>query len=240
MNFRRLVPHVVKRRYHRFKLDRVLRPALAKFAADPAAAADDVELLQTLVRAWGNTGFSAMPEYLSALVAAATTARGDILECGSGLSTVLLAAAARKAGVRVWSLEHIPKWKSRVERALRQRGDGTAHIVDAPLKQYDGFWWYDISRLPQNLTFDMVVCDGPPADTPGGRYGLLPMIGPRLMEGAAIFMDDAARPDELAIMRRWSEDEGGTFTVKGTEKPFAIFLPNRSVANGTGGRKTLG
>ena len=212
------------------KLDRILRPALARFAADPAAAAHDVELLQTLVRGWGNPGFSAMPEYLSALVTAATNARGDILECGSGLSTVLLGAAAEKAGVRVWSLEHIPKWKRRVERALRHRGDTTAHIVDAPLKQYDGFCWYDVAHLPKDLTFDLVVCDGPPADTPGGRYGLLPLIGPRLMEGAAIFMDDAARPEELAIMRRWSETEGGTFIVEGREKPFAIFRPHhRSV-----------
>ena len=167
-----------------------------------------------------------MPEYLAALVDAATTARGDILECGSGLSTVLLAAAAREAGVRVWSLEHIPKWKRRVERALRMQGYQTARILYAPLKSYAGFSWYDLSRLPRGLTFDMVVCDGPPANTPGGRYGLLPVIGPKLMSGAAIFMDDAARPDELEIMRRWVDDAGGSFTVKGHEKPFAIFLPH--------------
>ena len=231
VSFRSLVPWVLKRRYHRFKLDRVLRPALSEFAADPVVAAGNVELLQTLVRAWGNISYSAMPEYLAALVAAAATARGDILECGSGLSTVLLAIAARKAGVRVWSLEHIPKWKSRVERALRQRGDGTAHVVYAPLKQYDGFWWYDVSRLPQDLTFDMVVCDGPPADTPGGRYGLLPTIGPRLIEGAEIFMDDAGRPDELAIMRRWADERRGSYTSYGVEKPFAIFSPTISKAS---------
>lgn len=211
-------------------LDRILRPALGKFAADPAGAALDAELLQTLVHGWGNTGFSAMPEYLGALLTGTVSARGDILECGSGLSTLLLAAAARKSGVRVWSLEHIPKWKGRVDRALRQFGhQKTATVIHAPLRPYDGFSWYDVSRLPKGLTFDLVVCDGPPANTPGGRYGLLPLMGPQLMDGARIYMDDAARADEMAIMRRWSEKEGGVYSVQGKEKPFAIFTPRHDL-----------
>lgn len=226
VNLRWLIPRIIKRRYNRMRLDRILRPALATFAADPIAGARDAELLRTLHRGWGNTGFSAMPEYLSAIVTAAVSARGDILECGSGLSTVLLAVAARKSGVRIWSLEHQPKWKSRVERALRNLGQGhRVRIVDAPLRQYEGYSWYDTRGLPVGLQFALVVCDGPPADTPGGRHGLLPLMGAHLMEGATIYVDDAARPDEKAIMRRWSEEEGGTFTVEGKTKAFGIFRP---------------
>ena len=167
-----------------------------------------------------------MPEYLSAIVNAAVNARGDILECGSGLSTVLLALAAQNAGVRVWSLEHQPVWKSRVERALRNLGQNHAVcVMNAPLRQFEGFSWYDTRVLPEGLQFDIVVCDGPPASTPGGRHGLLPLMGAHLMEGATVYVDDANRPDEKAILRRWTEEEGGTFTVEGETKSFGIFKP---------------
>ena len=226
MNLRWLIPRIVKRRYNRVKLDRILRPALATFAADPVAGAQNAELLRTLHRGWGNTGFSAMPEYLSAILTAAVQARGDILECGSGLSTVLLAVAAQKSGVRVFSLEHQPVWKARVERALRNLGQRhSVCVLDAPLRQYEGFSWYDTRVLPEGLQFDIVVCDGPPASTSGGRRGLLPLMGAHLMEGATVYVDDAARPDEKAIMRQWSEEEGGTFTVEGETKAFGIFMP---------------
>ncbi len=207
--------------------DRILRRALIQFARDPALGALDMDLLGELVRGWSNEGFSAKPEYLSAISQAALTTSGNILECGSGLSTLLLSAAASQSGARIWALEHTPEWAVRVRKELQQlKSSPNTHVVDAPLRAYAGFSWYDATRLPADATFSVVVCDGPPAETKGGRYGLLPVLSGRFAIGAQIFMDDAARPDEQAIMRRWVSESGGSFTIAGHHKPYAVFTPS--------------
>jgi hypothetical protein len=54
--------------------------------------------------------------------------------------------------------------------------------------------------------FQLVICDGPPGETPGGRYGLWPVLGQRLAPGAVILLDDADRPGEEEVLRRWSTE----------------------------------
>ena len=39
--------------------------------------------------------------------------------------------------------------------------------------------------------FDLVICDGPTEATPGGRYGLLPIMARHLSEDAVVRLDDA-------------------------------------------------
>jgi hypothetical protein len=76
----------------------------------------------------------------------------------------------------------------------------------APLKSYAGYSWYDppLSRWSRN--FSLVVCDGPPADTPGGRYGLAPIMREHLAPGCVILLDDAEREPEREIAQRWSAE----------------------------------
>lgn len=69
--------------------------------------------------------------------------------------------------------------------------------------------------------FSLVLCDGPPGNTPGGRYGLLPVLGHRLSPSVVILLDDAGRPDERAIADRWTAELGGTMTIEGVQKPYA-------------------
>ena len=232
MFLRRIVPGTVRRALRGMQQDRILRRALNQFAGDPARSSRDMDLLGELVRGWSNEGFSAKPEYLSAIAQAALESSGSILECGSGLSTLLLSACARQSGARIWALEHTPNWAARVRRELRRlESSPNTNVVDAPLRAYSGFSWYDVTRLPAAEIFSVVVCDGPPAETKGGRYGLLPVLAHRLAVGAEIFMDDAARPDEQSIMRRWVSESGGSFTIAGNEKPYAVFTPSRKYAS---------
>jgi hypothetical protein len=66
--------------------------------------------------------------------------------------------------------------------------------------------WYDTGALPP-LAFDMLSIDGPPQATGNlARYPAGPLLFPRLRAGAAIFMDDADRPDERAILARWKNE----------------------------------
>ena len=82
--------------------------------------------------------------------------------------------------------------------------------------------------------FAMVVCDGPPGTTPGGRYGLLPVMGSSLAPGCQILLDDAAREDEKIIAARWAAHLGTEFVFHGTVKPYAELIVPPSPASSPG------
>jgi len=163
-----------------------------------------------LLKGWHNEGFSADSAYLSAVMKYAFAARGNILECGSGATTLLLAATAERTGTRVHALEHMPEWRDRVRTAL-QRFSLAAEVHLAPLVQHGPFNWYEIpEQLPKD--FALVICDGPPSTTLGGRYGLLPCLH-RHLRGAVILMDDAERSGEQEILARWQQEFGLEFHI---------------------------
>jgi hypothetical protein len=169
---------------------------------------DRVRGLPLLRNAWGNLGFVADVCYLLAVLDYADARSGAILECGSGLTTVLLALAAPG---RLWSLEHANDWRRHVRMRLRLARTH-ANVMLSPLKPYGEFQWYDIpATLPSE--FGLVVCDGPPGFTPGGRYGLLPLLGNRLPRGTVVLLDDAQRLDEQLVLKRWEEEAGWRYTI---------------------------
>ena len=100
-----------------------------------------------------------------------------------------------------------------VSRFLRNRMSSSlakmlTNLRTAPLssQQFQGeTWpWYATKDLPAELPIDMLVIDGPPQATgPHARYLAGPVLFPRLSPGAVVYLDDAARSDEQAILRRW-------------------------------------
>jgi hypothetical protein len=155
---------------------------------------------------WGNEGFAAQTEYLQEVAQRAATTAGPVLECGSGLTTVLTGLLAGRRGVETWSLEHIPDWRARVMSTLAQFDILHSHVSPVEMRNYNGFAWYDapLGDLPKE--FQLVICDGPPGETLGGRYGLLPVMGPRLPAGSVILFDDANRAGEAEVLRRWTSE----------------------------------
>src|ERR1700741_4417801 len=63
-------------------------------------------VLETFSLGWGNDGYAANIDYLEEVARNAATTDGPILECGSGLTTLLLGMLAGRRGVKVRSLEH--------------------------------------------------------------------------------------------------------------------------------------
>jgi len=156
---------------------------------------------------WNNDSFAADVDFLCAVAETSRRHNGNILECGSGLSTLLLAALTKN---RVWTLEHSEEWLERTRDALRRFGlEDRAMLRHAPLKSYGDFSWYELpADLPAH--FSVVVCDGPPAlTTPGARYGLLPVTHERI-RGSRIFLDDAQRAEERCVIDRWRQSFGVT------------------------------
>lgn len=175
-----------------------LRRSLAVLSRQPRGSP---AVWRSLEYGWGNESFSASPAYLDAVVEAALDADGPILECGSGLTTLVLATIRRRTGASIWALEDDPEWVRKVRAALH-RHRLAANVFLAPLRDYGDFDWYEVapSRLPK---FSLVVCDGPMGSTRGGRLGLLPVLGDRLGSGCVILLDDAGRPDERQVLKEW-------------------------------------
>jgi len=156
-------------------------------------------------------GWAASPDFLIELARHARTAHpATVVECSSGTSTVVLARALQLNGRgKVYSLEHDPHYAQQTRDLLARHGlSDWATVLDAPLEpiafgnaQYQ---WYRASVLPALPAIDMLVIDGPPqAIGRLARYPAGPVLLPRLAPGGALFLDDAARPDEQEIVQRW-------------------------------------
>ncbi len=217
-----LVPRAVKRSVKRALLERKFARAVRAIEALPPGRMPTRETLRELQEGWTNRGFAAKYDYLEEVAKRVAETDGPVLECGSGLTTVLSGLLAGRRGVETWSLEHIPLWRDRVAERLRRYRIRGCSVRLVTLRDYEGFSWYDPpSDLPAQ--FRLVICDGPPDSTPGGRYGLMPVLGERLPPGALILLDDAGRESESEVLRRWeAESKVSTSLVESPTGTFAV------------------
>ncbi|HEY6352854.1 MAG TPA: hypothetical protein VIY30_00055 [Burkholderiaceae bacterium] len=216
----------LRRAYDTLRFDVAMR----RFIANPTAALASTSLLGELIATWGNSGWSAQEGYLRECCACALTSSGPTLECGSGLSTLLLGVIGQQRGHQHWALEHLAEWALKVDRCAVRHRLRAVNVCTAPLRNYAGYVWYDppLRRLPNQ--FALVVCDGPPAETAGGRYGLVPIMRNRLAPGCVILLDDAEREAERTIARRWQLELGATHQLVADDKPFIrLVMPKREL-----------
>jgi predicted O-methyltransferase YrrM len=159
--------------------------------------------------------FAAGPELLRFLYEEVARRGGaQVLECGSGTTTVVLAYVSRSVGAgHVTALEHDPHYAAQTRRELESRGlTAWARVVDAPLTDVDldgEVWrWYEPKAIP-HAEIEVLLVDGPPGATgPQARYPALPILADRLAKQAVVVLDDADRPDERAIASRWAAEFG--------------------------------
>jgi predicted O-methyltransferase YrrM len=157
-------------------------------------------------------GWAASPDLLLYLYRVVRERKPDlILECGSGVSTLIMAYALSENGSgRIVSLEHSEQYFKTTLEWLDTHG--VADLVDlrlaplVPVQVDAGEWiWYNPAQLPDE-TIDLVFVDGPPESTgPQARYPAFPLLHSRLASGALIILDDAARRDEADMVHRWVE-----------------------------------
>src|SRR5205085_2888729 len=83
-------------------------------------------------------------------------------------------------------------------------------LVEAPLGEHrypvsdEVFNWYDLEQAKLPDSIDMLVVDGPPGHiNPDARYPAGPELFHKLSRDAHIFLDDANRPDEVAVIKLW-------------------------------------
>jgi hypothetical protein len=224
---RKFVPPPLKRFMRRQHRRWTLRTAVDRLRSTSTGSAFEPAHVEGLIYGWGNEGFSASVELIQEILDTADSAGGPILECGSGLSTLVLGLAAGRHGRHVLSLENDAKWARRTKDLLARFGVDGVDIVVAPVRSFGDYAWYDVPMDDLPAGIDLAVCDGPCGDTLGGRYGLLPRTRQRLAPGCTILLDDAGRPGEKRVLRRWAAELGCEYEILGTEKPFArLTLPS--------------
>jgi predicted O-methyltransferase YrrM len=128
-----------------------------------------------------------------------------IVECGSGVSTLLFARYAKASGATVVTLEHELRYWDRTRRWLK--ADGLLEYVEmlrAPLVDTAaGPWYAGASKdLPHDIDFALI--DGPP-EAKGGRAATLPNLLPHMRPDSpwAVWVDDADRPGEKKAINTW-------------------------------------
>ena len=132
-----------------------------------------------------------------------------VVECSSGISTLVLAGCLKMNGAgHVYSLEHEEKYVQKTQDMLKKYDlEEWATVLHSPLNrsEHDAMW-YDDSVLPGGLKpIEMLVVDGPPGETaPLARLPALPRLLPRMATDVVVVLDDAARPAESEIVKRWA------------------------------------
>lgn len=139
-----------------------------------------------------------------------------ILECGSGVSTIVFGWYARQrtahGGAPVWivSLEQEASFSDWTNELLYEQGlSRYARVLYAPLSKR---WTYMIDPAAiwdalQGDTVDYILIDGP-AGPEGCRTFTLQQLAPFCSSGAKWFLDDALRDGELRVLESWAHLPG--------------------------------
>jgi len=176
---------------------------LAHLAEEVRKGQPDLGLF-TEARYWLGNEFSALEDVLS--LCALVKADGDIVEAGSGLTTIVLAAA--NPDHTVWCIEHNAAWAARVEEMAYQAGTRNIAICTAPIKG----GWYDMAELegmPER--FALGLNDGPPR-TNASRMGFFEHFGDRV---DTIIVDDADDPGYALAVDGWCAENFRTRDIIG-------------------------
>ncbi|MCB1960087.1 MAG: class I SAM-dependent methyltransferase [Rhodocyclaceae bacterium] len=135
-----------------------------------------------------------------------------IMECSSGVSTLVTARCLQINGSgHCYSLEHEPAYAAQTRKLLaKYQLSEWATVLDAPLTtQNTETPWYDETAIPpQASSIELLIVDGPPSHVaPLARQPAYDRLSQRLANNATIILDDADRPDETKIVKRWQQDE---------------------------------
>lgn len=131
-----------------------------------------------------------------------------VLELGAGQTTMLLDAvnATMSQPMEVTTVEHDAAWAAQVQQTVSHR------VVVAPLapttiagKSID---YYTAGFLPAGQRFNLVLIDGPAAQTKGAKFsriGCLDFLPDALADDFMLIIDDAEREGEAYLVAKLAE-----------------------------------
>ena len=127
-----------------------------------------------------------------------------VVEFGTGASTLVIARALQKAGGgSLISFEQHADFVEATRNWLADH-DLEADLRAVPLRPSPDGWpglWYDHGPLPHGI--DLMLVDGPPWTIHPFTRGAAATLFDHIAPGGTILLDDAARPGERMVARRW-------------------------------------
>jgi predicted O-methyltransferase YrrM len=137
-----------------------------------------------------------------------------VVEFGSGISTLLIAAWMRENHQgRIVSFDHDADWAAITRRYLQSHElNDFGEVVHAPLRrdneEQSTNAWYDLDDrlLAEFDDIELVIVDGPPAGIVEGRLARMPALGKlytKLAPNCVVVLDDANRPGETEVVQSW-------------------------------------
>jgi predicted O-methyltransferase YrrM len=181
---------------------------------------ETAEHLTDLFDAWDNPSFAASITLLQALATLARVSDGPILECGSGLSSLVLAAAAPH--LEVHTLEDSPVYADHLRETAAKHGLDNLIIHALPIK--DG--WYDLGQLPFGERWGLVFIDGPRRTT-GGRAETPDRID---LSRSVVVADDVQDDGGVPELRARLEQTHDVRICDSGHRQFAVCAPRRAEA----------
>lgn len=184
--------------YVRRVMNSTLRAVCGRIRAGTWKMADLSEALAYVDNYWG-----AQEDVLAANIVLAGKAQGPIIEAGSGLSTVLMAAATDQP---VYCLEHDDFFAAKLRKMADEAGVDVI-LCSAPLVGD----WYDLAAvdgLPER--FALGLNDGPPRSLGGDRKRFFDHL-----ECDAVVCDDADTPSYADFLHQWAGEHGMKCEISG-------------------------
>lgn len=128
-----------------------------------------------------------------------------VVELGAGATTLICARALQlHGGGALYTYDQHAGFVEQTRAWIESEGLA-ANLHHAPLGPPPAGWpglWYQLSDLPE--TIDLLVIDGPPWTLHPQVRGAAEVLFERLSPGGMVLLDDAARPGERMIARRWA------------------------------------
>lgn len=154
---------------------------------------------------YGGNPYAADAGVLALVTGVARKCRGPIIETGSGLSSVFMAAATPGT---VYSLEHVEHYAAQTLARAEEAGVKNLGLCCAPLKDF----WYDIDRFDLPARFALGFCDGPPR-----MYGTRMKFFERLAPACKVIVVDDIKTDNnfAQAVHSWATSHGMEMTVLG-------------------------
>lgn len=149
--------------------------------------------------------------------------RRDIVECGGGVSTLLIARLLKQLGRgHLYMIDHDDEWQKQLIAILEnEKLVQYVTLIYAPLAEtnlaMNNCQWYDTIKIKEILgskKIDLLIVDGPPAyklEFQYARYPAVPYFKNILADDYSIVLDDINRYGEKKILKLWEEDLGITF-----------------------------
>ena len=152
----------------------------------------------------------------------------NIVEFGSGLSTVIMAKCVSRLGKgHIYSVEQDKDWAERTRSLLKIHGlEAWCTVIHSEITYTPEGKWYStdiLPVLPKNIQF--LFIDGPRAqDDPFIRFPALPILWDRLAKNTLIFLDDGKREGEKKIVSDWEKRFQGKINIEYLESQRGTWL----------------